>query len=169
MRGMKLLRILPTDLPTPSPTHKHKVHLNEPERRTLRRLLGAGMASARTLTHARILLKADAAAGGPAWTDTQIRDACEVSLATIGRVRHTFVTGGLDAALHRKPTTRQYRRAVDGRQEAQLIALSCSAPPEGQARWSLRLLTDRFIELEGTVVSDETVRRVLKKTRSSRG
>lgn len=169
MRGMKLLRIFHTDVPTPSPTHKHLVHLNDTERRTLHRLLGTGTASARTLAHARILLKADASPAGPAWTDTQIRDACETSLATIGRVRHAFVTGGLDAALHRKPATRQYRRALDGRQEAQLIALSCSAPPAGQARWSLRLLTDRFIELEGTVVSDETVRRVLKKTCSSRG
>ena len=167
MRGMKLLRVLPANPPTPS--HKHTVRLSEPERRTLRRLVGAGAAPARTLTHARILLKADAAPGGPAWTDTAIREACDVGLATIGRVRRAFVTDGLDAALHRKPTTRQYRRALDGRQEAHLVALSCSPPPPGQARWSLRLLTDRFIALEGTVVSDETVRRVLKKTRSSPG
>jgi hypothetical protein len=167
MRGRKLLRILHAD--APSPAHKHTVRLSEVERRNLRRLLGAGTASARTLAHARILLKADAAGTGPAWTDTQIRDACAVGLATIGRVRRAFVTGGLDAALQRKPTSRQYRRVLDGRQEAHLIALSCSPPPPGQARWSLRLLTDRFIELDGTAVSDETVRRVLKKTRSSRG
>jgi hypothetical protein len=67
------------------------------------------------------------------------------------------------------PTTRQYRRALDGRQEAQLVALACATPPPGQARWSLRLLTERFIERQGTVVSDETVRRTLKKTDSSRG
>ena len=167
MRGMNLLHILHADSSRPS--HKHTVRLSDGERRDLRRRLGAGTASARTLTHARILLKADAAAAGPGWTDTQIRDACEVGLATIARVRRAFVTGGLDAALHRKPTTRQYRRALDGRQEAHLVALSCSPPPSGQARWSLRLLTDRFIELEGTSISDETVRRVLKKTRSSRG
>lgn len=167
MRGMKLLRILPVDAPIPS--HKHTVRLSDAERRSLRQLLGAGTASARTLSHARILLKADAAPGGPAWTDTRIREACEVGLATIGRVRRAFVTSGLDSALHRKPTSRQYRRALDGRQEAHLIALSCSTPPPGQARWSLRFLTERFIELEGTVVSDETVRRVLKKTRSSPG
>jgi hypothetical protein len=164
---MKLLRILHADSSPPS--HKHTVRLNDGERRKLRRLLGAGTAPARTLAHARILLKADAAAGGPAWTDAQIRDACDVGLATIGRVRRAFVTAGLDTALHRKPTTRQYRRALDGRHEAQLVALSCTTPPEGQARWSLRLLTERFIELEGTVVSDETVRRMLKKTSSSRG
>ncbi len=167
MRGMKLLRILPTDAAIPA--RKHAVRLSDRERRQLRRLLGAGTAPARTLTHARILLKADTAPGGPAWTDAEIRGACEVGLATIGRVRRSFATGGLDAALHRKPTTRQYRRALDGRQEAHLVALSCSSPPPGQARWSLRLLTDRFVELEGTVVSDETVRRLLKKTRSSPG
>jgi transposase len=163
MRGMKLLRILHADAPTSR--HKHTVRLSDGERRALRRLLGAGTAATRTLTHARILLKADAAAGRPAWTAAQIRDACDVGLATIARVRHAFVTGGLDAALHRKPTTRQYRRALDGRQEAHLVTLACSNPPSGQARWSLRLLTERFIELEGTFVSDETVRRVLKKTR----
>jgi hypothetical protein len=162
---MKLLRIVHGDTATPS--QKHTVRLSDGERRELRRLLGAGTAAARTFSHARILLKADVA--GPAWTDAPIRDACDVGLATIARVRHAFVMGGLDAALHRKPTTRQYRRALDGRQEAQLVALTCSTPPPGQARWSLRLLTERFIELEGTAVSDETVRRVLKKTRSSRG
>lgn len=164
---MELLRILHADSLTPS--HKHAVRLSGSERRTLRRLLSTGTAPTRTLTHARILLKADAAPGGPAWTDPEIQDACEVGLATIARVRRAFGTGGLDAALQRKPTTRQYRRALDGRQEAQLIALSCSTPPMGQARWSLRLLTARFIELEGTVVSDETVRRLLKKTTSSPG
>lgn len=165
---MKLLRILYADSTTPS-HHKHTVRLSDSERRKLRRLLQAGTAPARTLTHARILLKADAGDGGPAWTDTQIRDACDVGLATIARVRRASATAGLDAALHRNPTTRQYRRALDGRQEARLVALSCGTPPEGQARWSLRLLTDRFIELEGLVVSDETVRRVLKKTSSSHG
>jgi hypothetical protein len=164
---MELLRVLHTDPPAPS--HKHIVRLSDTDRRELRRLLQSGTASARTLSHARILLKADAAPDGPAWTDIRIREACEVGLATIARVRHAFVIGGVDAALHRTPTTRQYRRALDGRQEARLVALSCSTPPEGQARWSLRLLTERFIELEGTVVSDETVRRVLKKTHSSRG
>ena len=164
---MKLLRILQTDQLAPS--RKHAVHLTDAERRALRRLVASGTASARTLSHARILLKADASPTGPAWTDERIRVACEVSLATILRVRRACATGGLDAALQRAPTTRQYRRALDGRQEAHLAALACSTPPEGHARWSLRLLTERFIALEGTLVSDETVRRVLKKTSSSRG
>jgi transposase len=167
MRGMKLHRILYA-APT-TPPHKHSVQLSAAERRQLRRLVTSGTATARTITHARILLKADAAPAGPAWTDAQVAAACETSPATITRVRRAFVSGGLDAALHRKPTRRQYHRVLDGRQEAQLVALSCSTPPAGQARWSLRLLTERFIELEGAVISDETVRRVLKKTRSSHG
>ena len=164
---MKLLHILHADHRVPS--SKHTVQLTDAERRHLRRLVTSGTTAARTATHARILLKADAAPAGPGWTDAQIVAACETSLATIARVRSAFVTGGLDAALHRKPTRRQYQRALDGRQEAQLVALSCRTPPAGQARWSLRLLTERFIELEGIVVSDETVRRVLKKTHASRG
>jgi len=162
MRGMELLRILQTD--RPAPARKHQVQLTDGERRTLRRLVAGGTSPARTLSHARILLKADASRAGPAWTDAQIRAACEVSLATILRVRRAFAAGGLETALHRAPTTRQYRRTLDGRQEAHLAALACSTPPDGHARWSLRLLTERFVELEGTAVSDETVRRVLKKT-----
>ena len=164
---MKLQRILhAADLES---SRKHTVRLSADERRELRHLVRVGTDSARTLTHARILLKADGSAEGPGWSDAQIQDACEVGHATVARVRRAFVTGGLDAALHRKPTARQYRRALDGRQEAHLVTLACSTPPDGQARWSLRLLTDRFIALDGTSVSDETVRRILKKTRSNRG
>jgi transposase len=164
---MDLLRILHTAPPVRP--HKAIVQLTDGERRSLRRLLAAGTAPARTLNHARILLKADAAPAAPGWSDAQIAAALEVSPSTIVRVRRAFGRGGLDVALHRKPPDRQYRRALDGRQEAHLVALSCSTPPAGQARWSLRLLTERFVELEGTIVSDETVRRVLKKTTSSRG
>ncbi len=106
---------------------------------------------------------------GLAGPKAQIAGALEVSPSTSSRVRRAFVTSGLDAALQRKPTTRQYQRALDGRQEARLIARTCGTPPPGQARWSLRLLPERFIELEGTRVSDETVRRTLKKTRSRPG
>ncbi len=164
---MKLLHILPTD--ASAPRHKAAVHLTDHERRSLRGVLGSGTAATRTLTHARILLKADASSEGPGWTDAAIAGALEVSQSTVSRVRRAFVTGGMDAALQRKPTSRQYRRALDGRQEARLVALTCGTPPAGQARWSLRLLTERFIELEGTRVSDETVRRTLKKTNSSPG
>jgi hypothetical protein len=164
---MKLLHILHDH--TSVSSLKAVVSLADADRAHLRRLLSAGTAPARTLTHARILLKADAAPGGPGWTDPQISAALDISPTTSGRVRRAWAQGGLDAALHRAPTTRQYRRALDGRQEARLVALACSTPPDGFARWSLKLLTDRFVELEAHAVSDETVRRTLKKTRSNRG
>jgi hypothetical protein len=88
----------------------------------------------------------------------------------VARVRQQYVTAGLDAAVHRKPPEREYRRKLDGEQEARLVALACSAPPEGRKRWTLRLLAGRLVELE--VVEDlsrETVRQVLKQTGSSRG
>ena len=128
-----------------------------------------GTAPARALARARILLKADAAPAGPGWTDDQIRAALDVSAATIVRVRRAYGHVGLSAAIQRRPPGTSRPRKLDGRQEAHLVSIACSTPPPGQARWTLRLLTDRFVELEGQVVSDETVRRVLKKTSSSRG
>src|ERR687894_2109792 len=133
---MKLLRILHDDRSVPS--RKHVVMLSEAERGAVRRLLAHGTADARSLSHARILLKADASAAGPAWTDERIRDACEVGLATVVRVRRAFVAGGLDAALHRAPTTRRYRRALDGRQGGDPAAPPLSAPPGGEAPWGVR-------------------------------
>jgi transposase len=150
---------------------KYKVTLTAEERQQLHELLAAGKAAAQKLTHARILLKADAAAGGPAWADRRIAEAVEVGVATVERVRQRFVEQGLEAALVRKRLDRPSRqRKLDGRAEAHLIALACSAPPEGRKEWTMRLLADKLVELEIVdAVSDETVRRVLKKTRSSRG
>ncbi len=149
---------------------KYHVELTPAQRQTLERLIRTGQTPARTQTHARILLKADRAATGPAWPDAQIADACEVSRPTVERVRRTFVTAGLDAALHRRRPQRLYRRKLEGVQEAQLIALACSAPPDGQARWSLRLLAQRLVELEVVDgIAPETVRTTLKKTNSNRG
>ena len=150
---------------------KYTVTLTAEERHYLSDLLAAGHAAARKLAHARVLLKADAAPGGPAWTDDRIAEAIDVGTATVERVRRRFVEHGLEAALGRKPQDRPSReRKLDGRAEARLIALACSAPPEGRARWTLRLLADRLVELEVfDSVSDETVRRCLKKMRSSRG
>ncbi len=159
---MELARIIYPE-PTPPPT-KHRVTLSAAQRRHLTELVTAGRHPARTLTHARILLKANDGPGGPGWTDTQIASALDVSRATIERVRAACGRGGLDAALHRRRPSVTRPRKLDGRQEAHLASLACSTPPPGQARWTLRLLTDRFVELEGTLVSDETVRRVLKKT-----
>jgi transposase len=150
---------------------RYKVTLDAQERQDLHDLIAAGQAAARKLTHARILLKADAADGGPAWPDHQIADALEVSVATVERVRQRFVEEGLEAALDRKRRERPAREVkLDGHAEAHLIALACSAPPEGRAVWTMQLLADKLVELEVVdSISDETVRLTLKKTRSSPG
>jgi transposase len=144
---------------------KYPVTLTETEREHLKSLIAAGTAPARKLTHARILLKADQSPEGPGWVDEQVAEAVEVSQPTVSRVRKQYVEEGLEAALNRRTPNREYHRKLNGEQEARLIALACSEPPEGQARWSLRLLADRLVELE--VVDDlsyQTVRRTLKKT-----
>lgn len=149
---------------------KYIVTLTDDERQSLHGLISAGKASALKLTHARILLKADADDGGPAWPDHRIAEAVESSISTVERVRQRFVEQGLEAALVRKNQVRPSRlRALDGRAEAKLIALACSKPPDGRKAWTMRLLADRLVELEVVdSISDETVRRALKKTRSSR-
>jgi transposase len=150
---------------------KYKVTLTAEERQQLQNLIAVGQAAAGKLAHARILLKADAADGGPAWTDERIAEALEVSVATVERLRQRFVEQGLEAALGRKKQDRPSReRRLDGRAEAHLIAVACSTPPEGRKEWTLRLLADRLVELQIVdTISHETVRRVLKKTKSSRG
>ena len=150
--------------------NKYIVRLTPEERDDLEQLVTTGKRSAATLTHARILLKADAAVEGGGWTDERIAEAVGTSLSTIARVRKAFVEHGPDAALYRKrPTGRQYRK-LDGAAEARLIALACSPAPEGQVCWTMQLLADRLVELRVIdAVSDETVRRTLKKTTSSRG
>jgi transposase len=146
--------------------NKYTVTLTAEERQTLSDLIASGKASARKLAHSRILLKADAAASGPAWTDEHIAEALEISTDSIGRVRRRFVEQGLEAALVRKPQERPSREPkFDGRAEARLVALACSPPPAGRVSWTLRLLADKLVELEVVEsVSYETVRRVLKKT-----
>jgi transposase len=148
---------------------KYPVMLSETEREQLKRLIAAGTAPARKLTHARILLKADQSPEGPGWVDEAIAEAVETSQPTVARVRKQYFEEGLEAALNRRPPNRHYQRKLDGEQEARLVALACSEPPEGQARWSLRLLADKLVELEVVEeVSYQTVRRTLKKTPSSR-
>lgn len=150
------------------PKH-HVVRLRPADRAVLTDLIGGGSAPARALAHARILLKADQGETGPAWPDTAIAEAVEVSVATVERVRRRWVGGGLDVALHRQRPRREYRRKLDGAREARLIALTCATPPAGQARWPLRLLAERLVELEVVDgIAPNTVRAVLKKTNSSR-
>jgi hypothetical protein len=122
------------------------------------------------LTRARILLKADHGEGGPGWSDAAVAGALDVNPSTVLRVRRQLAVDGLEAALARKRPDRVYERRLDGRQEAHLVALACSAPPAGHARWSLRLLAGELARLEVTeAVSHETVRQALKKTSFGRG
>jgi transposase len=148
---------------------KYRVTLTPEERQQLEDLISKGKGAARKLAHARILLQADEAEGGPGRVDVEIAGALNASVRTVERVRERFVEQGLEAALVPKPSDRIYARLLDGAQEARLIALACSEPPEGKPRWTLRLLADRMVELDyAETVSYETVRRVLKKTNSSR-
>lgn len=149
---------------------KYHVTLNDDERSMLRDLLSAGKGPARTLTHARILLKADESHDGPAWSDEAIREALDVGLSTVMRVRQRFVEEGLAAALARQKPRRDYDHLVDGACEAHLVALACSAPPVGHKRWTLRLLADKLVERAYIDrISHETVRQVRKKTSLSLG
>ena len=149
---------------------KYIVTLMDEERQMLQAMLSRGKAAARKLTHARILLKADAADGGPNWKDETIAEGLEVGRATVERVRKEFVEEGLEAALERRKPRRVYPRKLDGDGEAHLVALACQKPPEGRRRWTLQLLADRMVELQYVEeISYQTVRRTLKKTNSSLG
>lgn len=147
-------------LEEPGIRKQHVVVLSGLERAWLRTLTGQGSAPARVLTHARILVKASRGEAGPGWSDRAIATALEVRPATVARVRQQYAAGGLEAAVHRKAPEREYRRKLDGEQEARLAAVACSAPPVGRKRWTLRLLAGRLVQLEVVdAVSYETVRR----------
>lgn len=147
---------------------RYRVTLTEAEREELAALLARGKADVRKLKHAQVLLKADAAQGGPAWPDVRIAEAVGVGVATVERLRQRFVEEGLAAALSPYRRGRRiYTRKLDGEQEAQLIALACSTPPEGRGRWTLRLLASHMVELgHSDALSHETVRRTLKEERA---
>lgn len=148
---------------------KYRVTLTPDERLGLEQLVSAGKAAARRLTHARILLLADADRSGE--TDEAIVDALGCSPRTVGRVRQQFVTRGLEAAVARRlQPARPDKVKIKGDVEQRLVTLACSDPPEGRCHWTLRLLGDELVTL-GLVerISTETVRQALKKTTSSRG
>ena len=151
------------------PRSKVEVRLSAEERAALERLAHTGTRSAHATRRARVLLKADAA-GPDAWPDERIARALDINRMTVSRVRAQFAAEGLDATVHKKKAKdRQYRK-LDGQQEARLITLACSPPPEGQARWTRRLLADKLVELEAVESIDpSTVWRALQKTTSSRG
>jgi transposase len=146
------------------PGKRYIVELTSEERTQLTQLLRRGKGGARRNTRARILLQADEGA-----TDAAIAAAVRVGVRTVERTRQKFVTGGVDWALGERPRPGA-RRKLDGKQEAFLVATVCSAPPNGRERWTLQLLADRLVAV-GLVdaLSDETVRRTLQKTSSSRG
>lgn len=149
---------------------KYIVDLSAEERAELVRFTTTGRHAADQITRARILLKADCNQPDGSWRDEAIVDALDVGIATVERVRRRFVDLGLAAALKRQPGGGRKPDCLNGEQEAHLIALVCGQPPEGQARWILRLLADRMVQL-GQVesVSHETVRQTLKKTNYNLG
>jgi len=149
---------------------KYRVALTAEERADLERLVSAGKAAARKLTHARILLLADAASG-KGRADVAIVNALGAGLRTIERVRKRFVTEGIESAVNPRPQpARPGKIKIKGNIEQKLVQLACSDPPRGRSHWTLQLLADELIVL-GLVdtVSVETIRQALKKTTSSRG
>jgi hypothetical protein len=148
---------------------KYVVRLSGEERERLDTLIRKGKSPAQRLLKARILLKADVSEAGEGWSDSQIIRALETSVAMVYRVRRQLVEEGFEAVLSRKQrTTPAVARIFDGEKEAKLIALACSKPPPGRARWSLRLLETKVVELNIVDrASDSTIGRVLKKIRSS--
>jgi len=149
---------------------KYVVRLSGGEREQLATLIRKGKSPAQRLVKARMLLKADVSEAGEGWSDNQIIEALETSPSMVYRVRKQLVEEGLEAVLSRKPrATPSVPRIFDGEKEAKLIALACSEPPKGRARWTLRLLENKVVEL--AIVdraSDSTIGRTLKKTFSSR-
>lgn len=145
---------------------KYIVRLSIDERKQLKKILTSGRGPARMFTRARILLKADQSEKGPAWSDNKISEALDVTVQTIERIRKQLVEEGFDSVLSRHEYKQKTsRKKVDGEVEAHLIALSCSEPPEGRSRWTLRLLAEKVVEL-GYVdsISHEAIRQTLKKT-----
>jgi hypothetical protein len=149
---------------------KYVVRLSKDERSTLEDLISKGKHPAAMMLKARVLLKADVSEAGEGWSDSRIVKALDTSLATVARIRQRLVEEGFEAVLTRKHSPNSARKRVfDGAAEAKLIALACSEPPKGRSRWTLALLEDKVVELKIVDrASDNTIRRVLKKTFSDR-
>lgn len=152
------------------PKKKYIVTLTEEERASLEELVNKGKNPAYKVNHARILLLADTKIEGGGWKDLDISQALKISVATIERVRQRLVEQGLEGALNRKEQKKRKKRRLDGEKEAHLIALTCSSPPDGQGRWTMKMLAERMVQLGHVeTISAETVRQTLKKTNSSLG
>jgi transposase len=150
---------------------RYIVRLDDEERKHLTNLLGKKHLGAKKRIRTQVLLKADASKDGPAWIDSRIADAFNVSVVTVENVRKSCVLEGLEAAIERKKQCRPSRQPVlDGEKEARLVALCCGTVPAGHGRWTLGMLADKLVELQVVAsVSRETVRQVLKKTSCSLG
>ena len=148
----------------------YKVTLTKEERDQLTEMTRTGTHAARKIIHALILLNVDRGSHAGSQINEDICKVLKIGMRTIDRVKKRFVEEGLESALKMAPTSRVYDKLVDGDMEAHLIALACGEPPNGFARWSLRLLADKLVELRITEsISHETVRRTLKKTNLSLG
>ena len=148
---------------------KYIVKLEKEERKDLKDLVNKGKATARKRLHARILLKADEGDSGEKWIDEDIAKAFDVNIRTVERIRERFVTEGLEASLNRR-VQKNRKRKIDGETEAHLVRLACSKSPEGRAKWTLRLLADKMVELNYVEsLSHEGVRQSLKKMNLSLG
>lgn len=145
-------------------TKKYIVRLTRQERQTLREMVKRQQGSATKVRRARMLLKADV--DGPGWTDARIAEAFDARIRTVEKLRERFVTEGFESTVHGKQRERPAtEKLLNGKQEAQLIAMRLGPPPKGYASWSLRLLARRLVELEVVeAISHETVRTTLKKT-----
>jgi transposase len=144
--------------------HKYIIDLTADEQEGLLNLINKGKPTARKVARAQVLLRADEGA-----TDEEIAEWLHLSVSRVHRTRQRFVEEGLTAALNEQPRAGR-RRSLTGKQEAFIVALACSTPPRGRRRWTMQLLAERLIELKQVEeISHDTVRRVLKKTISSRG
>lgn len=144
---------------------KYTVHLNKTEREELLAIISKGSHTSQTFRAAYILLNCDEGKFAEKVTNEQISKVLKVGMRTIDRIKRRFIEDGMEETLERKPTSRTYDVKADGDVEARLVTLCCSEPPKGNAKWSLRLLADKMVELKYVEsISYETVRRVLKKT-----
>ena len=152
------------------PNIKYRVTLTAEERETLQRLVKKGNTAGYRIRHAQMLLALDEIPANDHWTDAKIGDAYGARQQAVGVLRKRFVEEGFEAAVERKKRETPPRIKIDGEAEAQIIALSCSQPPEGRARWTLKLLASKVVELEIVdSISDHGIGDLLKKTKLSHG
>lgn len=149
---------------------KYHLKLTKEQRKELVAIVSNGKATAKVIKHAQILLHTDEGSPQGGYIDKQIAEIFMVSEKQIGRIRKRFIEEGLEAALQRKPHSRYRPRIVDGKVEAQIIALACSTPPKGHISWSIRLLKDKLVQLHIVEhIGYGTVQNTLKKMNLSLG